>query len=147
MLPRCLASAALPLGLVACTATSGGPAPVVSPQGEPLGQAQVAYVTHGGATAQMTVTLPDGESFTGPALSLRETTEPGPGLLLGQGDPALLVASPGATWTGEIEAELASPRGAVMTCRLREARPGLGLEGGASGRCTLPDGRALAVRL
>ena len=62
-----LLGAALPL--TACVASGAGTGAVTSPSGRPEGPARVEFTTNGGATAQMTITLPDGEVFRGPAVS------------------------------------------------------------------------------
>lgn len=91
------------------------------------------------------MTLPDGESFTGPAVSgARQAL---PGVLFGPGRGDALVSAPGKEWTGQILATLAAPSGRTMTCELVEKRVGLGPEGGAIGTCTTADGPRIQIAL
>ncbi|WP_235019293.1 hypothetical protein [Tabrizicola flagellatus] len=136
-----LLGAALPLA--ACMAAGGGTGAVTSPHGRPAGPARVEFTTNGGATAEMTVTLPDGEAFRGPAVSGRR--QAGPGLGFGPGKGDVFITAPGRAWTGEITAALRSAAGRTMDCRLTEKRTGLGLEGGAAGHCTVSDGRRVQI--
>jgi hypothetical protein len=135
--------AALPLA--ACVASGAGTGAVTSPSGRPEGPARVEFTTQGGATAQMTVTMPDGEVFRGPAVSGQRQSQPGVGF--GPGTKDIFVTAPGREWTGEILAVLRSAKGQTMDCALREKRTGLGLEGGAVGSCTVSDGRRVQIDL
>jgi hypothetical protein len=135
--------AALPLA--ACVASGGGTGAVTSPAGRPEGPARVEFTTQGGAVAQMTVTMPDGEVFRGPAVSGQRQSQPGVGF--GPGTKDIFVTTPGREWTGEVLAVLRSARGQNMDCALREKRTGLGLEGGAVGSCTVADGRRVQIDL
>lgn len=138
-----LLGAALPLA--ACVASGNGTGAVTAPNGGPQGPARVTFTTDGGAVAQMTVTLPDGEAFQGPAVSGQRQGGPGVGFGPGKGD--IFVTAPGREWTGEITAALRSGAGRTMDCRLTEKRAGLGLEGGAVGTCTVSDGRRVQIDL
>lgn len=131
--------------LAACTASGSGRGLVTSSAGRPEGNARVGYITNGGATAQLFVTLPDGETFTGPAVSGARRALPG--VIFGPGRHDVLISSPGKEWTGQILATLAAPSGRTMTCELVEKRVGLGLEGGAIGTCTTADGRRIQIAL
>lgn len=131
------------LPLAACMASGGGTGALTSPTGRPEGPARVEFTTNGGATAQMTVTLPDGEVFRGPAVSGQRHGQPGVGF--GPGKTDIFVTAPGREWTGEITAALRSAAGRTMDCRLTERRAGLGLEGGAVGSCTVSDGRRVQI--
>lgn len=133
------------LTLAGCSATGAGTGVVVSKHGKPAGKARVEFVTQGGATAQMTVSLAAGETFRGTAVSGSRQGMLGAGFGPRKGDIFLL--APGQEWTGEMLAALSSPAGATMECQLREKRIGLGLEGGAIGTCKISDGRQMQVEL
>jgi hypothetical protein len=143
MRPLVLLGAALPL--TACVASGGGVGAVTAPDGQPNGLARVEFTTDGGATAQMTVTLPDGEAFRGSAVSGQRQGEPG--VSFGPGAKDVFVTASGREWTGEIVAALRSAAGRTMDCRLTEKRAGLGLEGGAVGGCAVSDGRRVQIDL
>lgn len=131
--------------LAACSATGSGHGLLTSPAGQPGGAVRVSYTTGGGATARLSVTLPDGETFTGPAVSgARQALS---GLVFGPGRRDVLVSAPGREWTGQVLATLAAPSGRTMVCELVEKRVGLGLEGGAIGSCTVADGRRVQIEL
>lgn len=131
--------------LAACTASGFGRGLVTAPSGEPAGKARVGYSTRGGATAQLFVTLPGGETFTGPAVSgARQSL---PGVAFGPNVRDVVISAPGKEWTGTILATLSAPSGRTMTCDLVEKRVGLGLEGGAIGTCTLADGQRVQIEL
>lgn len=134
--------------LAACSASGGAQGLVTSPGGAPLGSAQFHYVTHGGTAAALTALLPDGERFTGDAISQSSESAPGLGLVVGRKprDTGLVFTAPGRQWSGAIEAVLIGDQGSSMTCHLLAKRPSLGLEGGASGTCRTGDGRQIAAR-
>lgn len=146
-MPRSIALVPLVL-LAACSASGGARGIVTSPAGAPVGTAEFRYVTHGGATAQLTALLPDGERFEGEAIARSSENAPGVGLLVGgkRRDTGLVLTAQGRRWSGTMEAVLTSDAGASMTCQLVEKHPGLGLEGGASGICRTSDGRQIVAR-
>ncbi|MBO3759868.1 hypothetical protein [Ciceribacter sp. L1K22] len=135
------------LTMTGCTATGSGDSRVTDRIGRPMGSARVTYETSGGATARMTVALPDGEIYTGSALSVSRNSEPHAGFLVGSGKvrSSLLIDAGTREWEGTIEAVLAGSAGRTMTCRLREKKTGLGFEGGVLGTCTVSDGRVVAI--
>ena len=133
-------------GLAACSATGSGTGIVTSAKGNAAGGAVVSYLTEGGATAQLSVSMPDGEVFRGSALSGSTAGTPGFAFAPGR-HGTLLITSPRPEWTGDVIAALHSGRGHTMDCRLREKRVGLGLEGGALGSCTVSDGRHVQIDL
>jgi hypothetical protein len=141
--------AALTLTLLAagCSATGGGTGLVTDRVGRPMGAARVAYETDGGATAKLTVVTPDGETYSGSAVSLQTATDPHVGFLLGKGkdQSSLLVDAGNTQWSGTIAAVLFGSSGRTMQCRLHEKRPGLGLEGGAIGTCHTSDDREIVI--
>lgn len=139
----------LPAGLLllgACSAT-GAATGLVTSDGSPAGQARFSYVTHGGASARLLAEMPDGERFEGNAISGSQTSEPSIGFVFDDGGrrPQTVIATGSRTWTGEIDAWLTGSHGHSMQCHLREKRPGLGLEGGATGSCRVSDGRQIVA--
>lgn len=143
--------AALSLTLLAagCSAMGGGTGLVTDRVGRPLGAARVTYETDGGATAKLTVVTPDGEAFTGSAVSLSTRTAPNVGFLVGntKARPNFLFNAGSKEWTGTIAAVLFGPSGQTMQCQLQEKDPGQGFEGGALGSCEVSDGRRIAIDL
>ncbi len=137
----------LSLLIVGCSTSGNGTGRVTDPVGRPMGAARVTYETDGGSTAKLAVTLPDGEVFTGSAVSLATNTDPHVGFLLAKSkqQSGLMIDTGGKQWSGAIEAVLFGSSGGTMQCSLVEKRPGLGLEGGAVGSCRASDGRVIAV--
>lgn len=134
--------------LAACSA-SGSATGLVTESGQAVGKARFLWKTDGGDTARLIAVLPDGERFVGPAVAKSMRTDPGVSFVVGsrQRDSKMVIPTDGKVWTGEITATLIGDRGRSMQCELVEHRPGLGLEGGASGTCRVSDGRDVAVNL
>lgn len=143
-----MAVVAANIALGACTASGSGNG-MLSGGGRPMGQAQFAWNTRGGDSAELTAILPDGERFSGRATSVSTRSQPGVGFVVGprRGETAVVLPTDGKNWTGEIDATLLGDRGRSMHCVLRERRAGMGLESGASGTCRISDGREIAVVL
>lgn len=142
---RLLLILATAAALGACSANGSGTGAVTSASGRPAGSAHIDFTTDGGATAQVAVTMPNGEVFKGSAISGSHQGQPG--VSFGPGRKDILITSPGREWTGDVVAALRSSAGRTMRCHLKERQTGLGLEGGAIGDCVVSDGRRVQVEL
>ena len=106
------------------------------------------WYANGASTGQMTATLDNGQTFSGPYFQITRTTDVttlGP-LWAGWGRPFGAWGDWGPSsefvtqYTGRVVGNLGSPSGAHMRCNFDLARPDLGMAGGGLGQCELPNG-------
>ncbi|HVQ77234.1 MAG TPA: hypothetical protein VMT79_17035 [Candidatus Binatia bacterium] len=122
---------------------------------------QLTYTTDAlGPGGRMALTLPDGESFSGPytqGWSTIETAQPQvPGLggvffdWGGPGSEGFMDDTPipvyQTEWSSKGSATLSGDQGRSMSCRLRLKNPPARLAGGGEGRCLVSDGSAIDLR-
>ncbi|EKV32022.1 hypothetical protein C882_3086 [Caenispirillum salinarum AK4] len=143
------ASAALLL-LAGCAWQQEGTGVVTSDAGAPAGRATLFMEEKAGwPTPLATVTLPDGETFTGKVIP--ERTEPTTGFAVGTGwgthsrvGVGSTVILSGPERTSRASALLLSEAGKSMTCDIRTVTPGA-LRSGGFARCDISDGRSVAL--
>lgn len=144
---RILIVAAVCVGITACAGTMRG---MVRGTGEPV---QMGY-QQGMQHDELSVTLPDGETFTGKAVMEGRSTS----LVQGFGK-ATAVSTSGAmatgrgssfgvvsTYTGNVQAVLFGDRGRTMQCALRYADAGGFTAAGGIGVCEASDGKIVDVQ-
>lgn len=145
-----LASAAVLLLLAGCAWQQSGAGVVTAQGGAPAGRATLFMEEKAGwPTPVATVTLPDGETFTGKVIT--ERTEPTTGFAVGTGwgthsrvgvGSTILLTGPDRT--SRASALLISPQGHSMSCDIRTVTPGA-LRSGGFAQCEVSDGRKVAL--
>lgn len=141
------AIAALCLALAGCAGTMSG---MVRGSGERVQMGYQQGVSHD----ELTITMPDGETFVGKAVMVGGSTSMGVGT-----GTARAVSSSGTvatarantfgvvnTYTGDVEAVLFGNRSRSMQCRLRYADKGGFTSAGGVGVCETSDGRVIDVQ-
>ena len=134
------------LCLVGCSGTMRG---MVRGGGE---QVSIAY-NQGIAHDDLTVTLPDGESFSGKAVMVGKSTSIVQGFgtanAWGTGGKASAYGSSfgvASTYTGNVQAVLFGNRGRTMQCQLQYADTGGLTNAGGVGVCETSDGKILDIQ-
>lgn len=153
-LRRYLSLSAVALLLAGCAWRVDGGGVVNTAGGDPAGRATMVIEEKSGwPTPLATVTLPDGETFTGKVIT--EASEPrvgygvGTGVGFGWGSRSGVglgtsVLLSGAERTSRASALLLSGAGHSMRCDIRTVRPGV-IRSGGFADCSISDGRTLAL--
>jgi len=139
--------AALCLALAGCAGTMSG---MVRGTGE---RVQIGY-QQGVSHDDLTITMPDGETFVGKAVMVGGGTSMGMGMgtataVSSNGTVAMARANTFGvvnTYTGDVEAVLFGNRSRSMQCRLRYADKGGFTSAGGVGVCETSDGRVIDVQ-
>lgn len=138
------------LMLAGCAWQQSGGGTVTARSGDPAGRATLFMEEQAGwPTPIATVTLPDGETFTGKVIT--ERTESTTGFAVGTGwgghsrvGVGSTVVLNGPNRTSRASALLLSEEGRSMTCDIRTITPGA-LSSGGFAHCEVSDGRKVAL--